>query len=143
MFDGLSHIGNFLQEYEAKVPCAQRLSMLDMALRATPTRWWAMHKKNITTWETCHKLLMVIFGDNVGGFSYRYDGQMNPKAHIEACIQAWKEKSVEECVHLFIHTLDTSPRNWYTETKLRSGTKSWSLLTEGLLLAFGFELEYP
>lgn len=86
MFDGLSNIREFLQEYEAQVPCAQRLKTLDMALRDTPTRWWAMHKKNIATWETCHRLLVVRFGEDAGGVSYRYDGQTNPKAHIEACI---------------------------------------------------------
>ena len=63
--------------------------MLDMALRATPARWWAMHKKNIATWETCHRLLVVRFANDAGGVSYIYDGQMNPKAHIAACIQEW------------------------------------------------------
>ena len=31
-FDGLSNIQEFLQEYEAQIPCAQRLKTLDMAL---------------------------------------------------------------------------------------------------------------
>lgn len=74
-----------------------------------------MHRKNITTWKTCHRLLAIIFGDDARGMSYKYDGQNNPKAHIEACVQAWQHRSVDEWVHLFIHTLDT-PKNWYTET---------------------------
>ena len=119
MFDGLSNIREFLQYYESQVPCPQRLNMLDMALQATPGRLWAMHKKNITTLETCHRLLVVRFGDDVGGVSYRYDGHTNPKEHIEACIQAWQHQSADEWVHLFIHTSDTTPRNWYIETKLR------------------------
>ena len=48
--------------------------MLDMALRATPARCWATHKKNIITWETCHRLLVVRFGNDAGGVSYIYDG---------------------------------------------------------------------
>ena len=62
---------------------------------------------------------------------------------MEACVQAWQHKSVDEWVHLFIHTLDTTPKNWYTETKLCRGTESWSLHSEGLQLTFGFESEYP
>ena len=116
MFDGLSKIGKFLQEYEAQVPCTQRLKTLDMALRATPARWWATHKKNIATWETYHRLLTVRFGDDAGGISHKYDGQTNPRLHMEACVQAWQHRSVDEWVHLFVHTLDTTPKNWYTET---------------------------
>ena len=66
-----------------------------MALQATPARWWDMQKKNINTWETCHRLLAIRFGDDAGGMSYRYDGQTNPRVHIEACVQAWKHKSVD------------------------------------------------
>lgn len=117
--------------------------MLHMVLRDTPTRWWATHRKNIAKWETCHRLLMVIFGNDTGGVNYRHDGQINPKAHIEAFIQAWHHKSADKWVHLFIDTLDTTPRNWYMKIELRRGTKSWHLLTEGLLLTFGFESEYP
>ena len=39
--------------------------------------------------------------------------------------------------------MDTTPKNWYTKTKLCRGTKNWSLLTEGIQLTFGFEPEYP
>lgn len=101
-----------------------------------------MHKKNIATWETCCRLLVVRFGDDAGGVSYRCDGQTHPKAHISACIQAWQDKSTDKWVHLFIHTLDTTPRNWYTEIELHRGIESWSLWTESLLVTFGFESEY-
>jgi len=62
---------------------------------------------------------------------------------MEACVQAWKHRSADEWVHLFVHTLDTTPKNWYTKTKLRRGTASWSLLTEGFQVTIGFESEYP
>ena len=73
-FDGLSEIQEFLQKYEVKVPLDQRLKALDVALRATPTRWWATHKRNIANWETCHRLLIVRFGEDDGGMNYKYDG---------------------------------------------------------------------
>ena len=116
---------------------------LVVALRATPARLWTMHKKNITTWETRHRLLAVRFGIDAGGMSYWYDGHTNPIIHMEACVQAWQHRNANEWVHLFVHTLDTTPMNWYTKIELRRGTKSWSLLTEVFHLTFGFELEYP
>ena len=45
--------------------------------------------------------------------------------------------------HLFVHTFDTTPKSWYAETKLCKGTESWSLLTEGFQLTFGFHSECP
>ena len=75
--------------------------------------------------------------------NYRFDGKIDPKIHTEACIKAWKNKSVDEWAHLFVHTMDTIPKNWYTETELHRGTKNWPLLTEGFQLTFRFESEYP
>ena len=49
----------------------------------------------------------------------------------------------DEWVHLFIHTLDTVPRNWYTETELRRGTITWPVMIDSFLLTFTFESEYP
>lgn len=82
------------------------------------------------------------FGDDTGGIHYRYDVQTDPRVHMKACVQAWKHRNVDEWVHLFVHTLDTTPKIWYIETELCRGTESWSLMTEGFQLTFGFEFEY-
>ena len=74
--------------------------------------------------------------------NYRYDGKIDPKIHVETCVKAWQHRDVDEWVHLFIHTLDTTPKNWYTKTELHRGAESWYLLTEGFQLTFGFEFEY-
>ena len=74
--------------------------------------------------------------------NYKYDGHTDPRVHIESCVKAWKHHSVDEWVHLFVHTLDTSPRTWYTKTELRNGTQNWSLLIDGFTLTFEFESEY-
>ena len=94
-------------------------------------------------WETCHKLLIIRFGEDVGGINYGYDGKTNPKIHIESCIEAWLHRNADEWVHLFAHTLDTSPRNWYTETELHRGTENWSLLTDGFKLTFELSVSTP
>lgn len=124
IFDGLSNIQFFLQEYQVHIPSPKRLKTLDVALRAILVRWWVAYKKNIATSETSHRLLVIRFGDDVGGMSYRYYGHTNPKVHMEACVEAWKHRSADEWVHLFVETLDTTPKNWDTETELHRGTKS-------------------
>ena len=75
--------------------------------------------------------------------NYRYDGQTDPRIHIEACVKAWQNWNADERVHMFVHTLDIIPKNWYTKTELCRGTESWSLSTEGFKLTFGFDSEYP
>ena len=62
-FSGFYQVKEFLVEYEIQVPSFQRLKALDVALRATPAIWWATHKQNIATWETCQRLLMIRFGE--------------------------------------------------------------------------------
>ena len=50
--------------------------------------------------------------------NHKYDGQDDPRIHVEACIEAWKQRSVDEWVHLFVHTLGTTPKDWYTKIEL-------------------------
>ena len=85
---------------------------------------------------------MIRFGDDTRGMESLYDGVSCPTSHIWACEEAWKDKSSDGWVHLFVHTLDSSPRHWYAETKLRRGTEDWQTLRENLYLTFD-HLEYP
>ena len=87
----------------------ERLQSLVAELRATPARWWTVHQGKITTWETCHILLMIRFGTNTGGMDSLYDGVTCPAPHIWAYEEAWKDRSKDEWVHLFVHTLDSNP----------------------------------
>jgi hypothetical protein len=52
-FDGLSDIQLFLKQYEEQIPLEKRLEVLDIALQATPARWWDAHKNIISSWPTC------------------------------------------------------------------------------------------
>lgn len=49
-FDGLGYVEIFFIELEGMVVEPQRLLALDVALRATPTRWWVEHKTSIQDW---------------------------------------------------------------------------------------------
>ena len=88
-------------------------------------------------------MLVVRFGNDAGGMNYRYDGQIDPRIHMEACVKEWQHIHANEWVHLFVHTLYTTPKNWYTKIKLCRDTENWSLLTEGFQLTISFELQYP
>ena len=142
IFDGSSDIQMFVQEYEAHVPYLERLLSLVVALRATPTRWWTTHQGNIATWHTCRILLTIRFGTDTGGMDSLYDGVSYPTPHIWACEEAWKNRSSDEWVHLFVHTLDSSSRHWYAEIELHRGIENWLTLRDNLYLTFD-QSEYP
>lgn len=69
----------------------------------------------------------------------KYDGQDDPCVHLAKWAQAYGEKPQLEWVHLFCHTLDVIPMNWYLETQLCHGTGEWDILHEGFVMAFNFE----
>ena len=43
-FDGLADVNDFLQQFEQEILHEQRMAAIDLAVRATPTRWWYTHK---------------------------------------------------------------------------------------------------
>ena len=59
--------------------------------------------------------------------------------HLNRWVQAYGEEPQPKWVHLFYHTLDVIPRNWYTEIDLRHGTTEWDMFHEGFLSTFLFE----
>jgi len=69
----------------------------------------------------------------------KYDGRDDPCGHLTKWTKVYEEELQPEWVHLFYHTLDFIPMNWYTETELRHGTSEWDILHEGFLLTFTFE----
>ena len=52
-FDGLSDVNDFLQQFEQEIPQEQRMEVFDLAVRATPARWWYRHKDHIASWYDC------------------------------------------------------------------------------------------
>ena len=87
--------------------------------------------------------MAIRFFDNREYVQQKYTGETDPRIHIQTCEQNWSDIPQDEWVHRFIHTLDTVPRNWYTETELHRGTTTWSLMTDSFLLTFAFESEHP
>jgi hypothetical protein len=118
-----------LTQYEDKVLENHRFLELDLALKATPTRWWGAHKETITEWYQCKRLLRIRFGvEHTGNKQPKYDGLGTPAERLEVCKTLWKMTPPEEWSHHFIHILEGIPTNWYTDQEMRKGTKTWEIL---------------
>jgi len=59
--------------------------------------------------------------------------------HLSKWTKVYGEEPQHEWVHLFYHTLDVIPMNWYIETELLHGIGEWDILRKGFLLTFTFE----
>jgi hypothetical protein len=64
-FDGLNNLEAFLVQFDRIVPIQEMMLVLDETLKATPSRWWGTHKKNIVEWVQCRTLLTVHFSYQV------------------------------------------------------------------------------
>lgn len=61
-YDGLTDVDKFLDAFERKVPKKHRFQALDLALRATPARWWGTHKANFDGCHEYRRMMRVQFG---------------------------------------------------------------------------------
>ena len=82
------------------------------------------------------RMMRTRFGKPKVRITNKYDGKDDPLAHLEKWAKAYGAKSQPEWVHLFCHTLDVIPMNWYLETKLHHGTCEWDILCEGFIIAW-------
>ena len=87
---GLPNLNTFLTYFEDKVMEPQLLLALDVALKATPTRWWVVHKQSVSEWHQCRRLLEIRFGENVSYVGKNYMSLMNRIDHLENCRATWK-----------------------------------------------------
>jgi hypothetical protein len=55
----------------------------------------------------------------------------------------WRSIPKKEWTHLFIHTLDTIPKNWYLELEVHRETTDWEELTHNFKVTFSFEDDAP
>ena len=111
IYEGLSGLFEFFQEFEEKVFEPQRILALDVVLKATLARWWVTHKQMFHELKQCHRLMMVHFGDTEVYHAGRYDGRNDPTHHFIECQTLWTSRPRDEWVHAFIHTLEQMPRS--------------------------------
>lgn len=61
-YDGLTDVDNFLDSFEREVPKKHRFQTMDLALCATPARWWGIHKDHFDGWCEYRRMMRVQFG---------------------------------------------------------------------------------
>jgi len=69
----------------------------------------------------------------------KYDGQNDSHANMVKWMQAYGEKPQPKWVHLFYHTLDVIPMNWYVEIELHHGIGEWNILREGFMMTYSID----
>lgn len=122
--------------FEGLVMEPQRLLALDVALRATRARCWTAHKISINNWGQCKILMIVRFGVVAESIIEHYSRLTDPREHILICGYVWNELPREVWTHMFVHTLDAIPRNWYVQLELHRETISWEGLTSNFIHTF-------
>jgi hypothetical protein len=84
----LNPLETFLSDFETRVPTQQQLLAMDEALKATPARWWGIHKINITDWVQCRTLMTAWFSAQVESCEVRHTDRSFPKDHVQSCEEA-------------------------------------------------------
>ena len=111
----------------------QRISVLDLALQDTPTRWWTNHKALVENWEDVKQDIRYRFQgkEQVESnmwmdfqFVQLFNGQDDPKAHVEQCVRKWQVVEIPSrlWVQVFPHSLGLIPKAWHMHEETRRRT---------------------
>ena len=63
-FHGLADVNDFLQQFKQEIPHEQRMAVIDLAVKATPARWWHAHKEHIALWDDFKRWMVIRFSNN-------------------------------------------------------------------------------
>ena len=63
--------------------------------------------------------------------------------HVIQRIETWNKVPRQDWTHLFVHTLDTIPKNWYLELEVRKETTNSEELNHNFKETFSFEDDAP
>jgi hypothetical protein len=97
----------------------------------------------IRDWQQCRRLLQVRFRTKNEDTTHKYTGLSYLMEHATHCIVAWNKLPRQEWTHLFVHTLDIIPKNWYLELEMRRETADSEELTHNFKVTFSFEDNSP
>ena len=61
------------------------MSVIDLAVRATPTIWWHAHKEHIASWDDFKRLMMIRFSNDKECLQQKNKGESDPRSHINIC----------------------------------------------------------
>ena len=68
----------FYSSLSKKIPHEKRMETIDLAVRATPARWWHAHKEHIASWDDFKRLMMIRFSNDKKRFQHKYTGESDP-----------------------------------------------------------------
>jgi hypothetical protein len=88
-------------------------------------------------------LLQVKFKTKTKYILQKHIGLILPTDHLTQCTTTWSLVPKHEWTHLFVHTLDTIPKNWYIELEVCRGITDWEELTCNFKVTFSFENDAP
>ena len=95
-FDGLTDVNDFPHHFEQEIPHDCRMEVLNLAVRATPARWWCAHKENIASWDDCKRLMRIRFSKERDYIQKKYTGESDHRSHIKTCEQNWLDIPEDE-----------------------------------------------
>jgi hypothetical protein len=87
--------------------------------------------------------MQVRFSTKVEYIAQKYTWVSDPTNHAEQCKNIWSLISKKEWTHIFIHTLNTIPKNWYLELEMCRETTNLDQLIQRFKVKFNFEHESP
>lgn len=85
------------------------------------------------------RMMKLRFGYANTYMTEKYTRKDDLREHLAQWTKDLGEEPQPEWVHIFCHTIDTIPMNWYMETELHHGATEWYILKEIFLLTFSFE----
>ena len=91
-YDGLTDVDLFLDEFESEVPQDHCFQALELALRATPTRCWGMHKDSFAGWQDYRRMMKLRFWWVNTRMNEKYNGRDDPHDHLAKWTKAWGTK---------------------------------------------------
>jgi len=110
-YDGLTTVDIFLDEFESEVLEEHRFQALELALGATPSRWWGTHKEIFAGWKEYRRMMRLRFEYDNTQVTENYSGKDDRCNHLARWTKAWGTEPQPEWVHIFCHTLDIIPMN--------------------------------
>ena len=88
-YDGLTNVAKFLDAFEHEAPKDHHFQALDLALRATPARWWGAYKHGFDGWRDYRRMMRLQSRCLNTRVIEKYSGKDDPHDHLAKCTKSW------------------------------------------------------
>lgn len=80
------------------------------------------HKDSFDEWREYRRMMRLRFGHSKVWLAEKHDGINYPCDHLAKWTKVYGIELQRGWVHIFCHTVDIIPMNWYLETDVHHGT---------------------